>query len=672
MSGNDDKANHILKILESGGVVSISDLSNDPEIDLPKEEIFSLVDELRARGYLVIERMTGNQRKFQLQKQPTLGLRPSLPPISKKDRIEILFISDIALGSKYQQPDLLATCLKIAEQRGVFCGVILGNLVAGKPPKRRRGEFFLATPAEQAEYVRTIFPQAPFNSYLLNGSNEMSFRAGKDAENIEALICREPRTDIRYLGDERAIIPVGRKEAKVAIVATGGVQAYTKSYPLQGIIENLQEAVYFVFEHSEPFRAVIAGGLHTGILLPRQFPVSDERVNDYDGVAIPSLRRITASQTVSRRRGASPVLGCLILGANFDGKTGNFTGFIYTFCDLTAYFKDNDFQETVKFVDGLTDDEKKILLQLAGGPARRGELSNLIHHSIARVEEEIELLQKSGYGIRFNEARQAYELAREIKQKAVPINLESLFATTVRFVATADWHIGHKNDRLDLVRQTIEIAHQRKVDAIINCGNLFEGSGNYPGQEYDLVAIGADAQRKRLLQHLPKLKVPMILISSPGREHDAAYLVKSGHNAVETFVEIAKLLGHKVEYLGGPQGAYRFKDLEFDLQHPKGGLPYGQSYRLQRRIEMLVSAMELIKGAKATFVGHLHRAAFMLYKGMAGFLVPSLEDTTDYIIGLDKLGELGVWIVELSFDGRKNLTKVELEYIPFEPRGEMQ
>ena len=58
----------------------------------------------------------------------------------------------------------------------------------------------------------------------------------------------------------------------------------------------------------------------------------------------------------------------------------------------------------------------------------------------------------------------------------------------------------------------------------------------------------------------------------------------------------------------------------------------------------------------------------MLFKGVAGFLVPALEETTDYITALDKMGELGVWVAELAFDDKKNLTKVELEYIPFEPR----
>ncbi len=57
----------------------------------------------------------------------------------------------------------------------------------------------------------------------------------------------------------------------------------------------------------------------------------------------------------------------------------------------------------------------------------------------------------------------------------------------------------------------------------------------------------------------------------------------------------------------------------------------------------------------------------MLFKGMAGFLVPALEETTEYITALDKIGELGVWVIELAFDDKKNLTKVELEYIPFEP-----
>ena len=661
------KANRILKILEKASA-SIAVLSNDSEIDLPKEEIFPLIDELRQKGYLITEKKVGNQRKFKLKRQPLLAPKPSLPPITKKDKIEFLFMSDLALGLKAQQIDLAATCLKIGEQRNVFCNIILGNLVAGKPTKGREREYFLHTPAAQAEYVRTVFPKASFNTFLLNGRREMSFKKGKDAENIESLICKKPRTDIRYLGDERAVIPIGHKDAKVAVVAAGGVQAYTKSYPLQGIIENFQEAVYYMYEHSEPFRAVVAGGLHTGILLPRQLPISDERFNDYDGVAIPSLRRITASQTVSRRRGAMPVLGCLVMGANFDKKTGAFSGFTYAFYDLTAYFKDNDYQKDVDLLEDLSEEEKKIIMRLEESPARRGELSNLIRKSVAHIESEIKILQKKGYKIWMNEARQAFELTRDIKRKAVPLDLDSLFTTKIRFLATADWHIGHKNDRVDLIRKTIKIANQRKVEAIINCGNLFEGTDNYLGQQHDLVANGADAQRKRLMKYLPKLKIPMVLISSPGKEHDAIYWVRGGHNVVETFVEIATLRGHKIQYLGGPQGTFNFKGMQFDLQHPKGGLPYGQSYRLQRRIEALVSAMEVIKGAKATFIGHLHRAAYMQYKGMAGFLVPCLEDTTDYIIGLDKLAELGVWVIEMAFDDKKNLTKVELEYIPFEPR----
>lgn len=664
---SEPKADRILAILKKGSA-SIVTLSNHPEINLPKEEIFPLIDILRKRGHLITEKKIGSQRKFKLKRQPLMAPRPSLPPITKKKRIEILFMSDLDLGLKTQQIDLVATCLKIGEQRNVFCNIILGNLVAGRPPKGKEGEYFLLTHNDQAEYVREVFPRTSFNTFLLNGRREMSFKRGKDAENIESLICKKPRTDIRYLGDERAIIPIGRKDAKVAVVAAGGFQAYTKSYPLQGIIENFQEAVYYMHEHSEPFRAVIAGGLHTGIILPRQFPVNEERLNDYDGVAIPSLRRITASQTVSRRRGAMPVLGCLILGANFDQKTGAFSGFTYTFYDLTAYFKDNDYQEKVELVEGLNEEQRKIVMRLAEKPARRGELSLLVRKSVAHIKKEIKDLQKKNYKIWFNEARQAYELTRELKTEAVSLDLGSLFKTKVKFVATADWHVGHENDRLDLIRKTISVANKAKVDFILNCGNLFEGTGNYPGQEYSLSAIGADAQRKRLLKHLPKLNIPMVLISSPGREHDAVYWVRSGHDVVETFVEIARLSGHKVEYLGGSQGTFRYKDLEFDLQHPKGGLPYGQTYRLQRRIETLVSAMDVIKGAKATFLGHLHRAAFMQYKGMAGFLVPGLQDTTDYIIGLDKLAELGVWVVEMAFDEKKNLTRIDLEYIPFEPR----
>ena len=664
------KSARLLEILQAKEKPTIQEISEDDAINLPKEEIFMLADKLRKQGHPVEEKeeeIDGKKvRVFYLNKAAETELSPSLPPINKEDRVEVLFMSDLCLGLVTQQPDLLATCLKIGEQRKVFFNVIVGNLVAGKPQKAREDEWFLKTPQEQADYIVSCFPRAPFNTYLLSGHRELSFNQGKERVRIESLICPR-RDDIRYVGSEREIIPIGSKEAKVAIAAIVGT-AYTKSYVLQGVSENFQEAVCYIFEHSEPFRAAILGGLHSGILIPRQLPISDELFNDFDGVAIPSLCRITHSQAVSRRRGASPVIGCMILGANFK-KGGKFTGFTYAFYDLTAYFKANDYLVEPEIRPDLTEEEQKVLLCLRDKPARKGELSRAIGKSEAYAERILQGLKEKGYRIEIDENRKAFELERtEIKREFMPLDTSNLFATTVRILATSDWHIGHKLSREDLIRKVIGLAEQKKVDVITNSGNLFEGFGSYKGQELELKEYGADAQRKKLLKLLPKSEIPMLLISASGKEHEAVFWTECGHDIVDTFVEIAKLHGYRVEYLGGPNGTFKLKDITFDLQHPKGGLPYGQTYRIQRRIEMLVSTMKLVKGTKATFIGHLHRAAFMLFKGVAGFLVPALEETTDYITALDKMGELGVWVAELAFDDKKNLTKVELEYIPFEPR----
>lgn len=676
-----DKLDRLLEILRQGSS-TVTAISQDSLINVPKEAVWPLIDRLRGQGYEIVE----EQRRVSLRRKWPSVTR-SFPPVTKRNRIEMLLMEGPALGLKTQQGDLLATCLAIGEQRGVFFSVILGNLVAGVASKIKRDEFFLATVDEQAQYVISHYPRASFNTYLLGGARELSFRMR--GERIEALICSE-RDDIRFIGDEKAVIPMGKTTAKAALVSHRA-DAYTKSYPLQGIAENFQEAIYYAFEHSDPFRALIVGGSNSGILIPRQLPVSPERFNDFDMVAIPTLHRITSSQTVSRRRGASPVLGCLVLAANFSDQ-GEFTGFTYVFYDLTAYFKQDDYLEDVKVNGDFSEEAGKILLRLKKNPARPGDLSRLIGRAIKKeengdaaaaaslsgtalsVQEAIAELQKAGFQIEFNEVRKAYELkGRALKQEFQPLDLDALFHTRVRLLLTSDWHVGHYGERPDLIRRVFEIAEERKVDAITCSGNVFEGWGSYDAQALELTRIGADAQRKRLLEIMPKSDIPLILIGSPIREHDRVFWAKSGHDVVETFTEIAQLMGYNVQYLGGPHGSFVLKGMTFDMQHPKGGLPYGQTYRIQRRLETLVSYMNVDSGAKASFIGHLHRAAFMLYKGMAGFLVPCLKDTPEdeYITALDKIAELGVWVVEMAFDKFRNITKVELEYVPFEPRSEL-
>lgn len=664
------KAPVLLEILKKG-YTTVAAISEDPRINIPKEAVWPLIDVLREQGYDIVE----EQRKVVWRRSWPVVER-SLPPLTKRNSIEVLFTEGAYFGLKTQQGDLLATCLAIGEQRGVFFHVMLGNLVAGLPPKAKHDEYFLHLADEQAEYVISRFPRASFNTFILNGHRELSFR--KTGAYIEELIC-QAREDIRFLGDAKVVIPIGKSNAKVALVSQEAL-AYTKSYPLQGVAENLQEAYIYAFENSEPFQALIVGGLHAGILLPRAFPPHSDRYNDFDKVAIPTLHRLTASQTASRRRGASPELGCLVLGAKWDDK-GDFTGFTYAFYPLTAYFKRDDYLEELPENASLSLEAQSILERLKKSPARPGELSRTIGKAIKKsgeftgsppsVEEAIEELKANGYEISFNDVRKAYELSgRRLKQEFRPLDLSRLFRRTSRFLLTSDWHVGHKGERPDLIREAYRIAEQNCVEAIVHSGNIFEGVSSYRGQHRDLLSHEIDEQRKRLLEIMPKSDIPLVVIASPVQEHDRAPYAQSGHDVVATFAEIAQLKGYPVVYLGGPHGKFEWKGVQYDVFHPRGGIPYGRTYRLQRIIEELVEHMlSLSGGERATFVGHLHIAAFMLFKGIAGFHVPTLKDSPEdeYIRALGKMGQLGVWVVEFAFDDLNNVTKVELEYIPFEP-----
>ena len=102
----------------------------------------------------------------------------------------------------------------------------------------------------------------------------------------------------------------------------------------------------------------------------------------------------------------------------------------------------------------------------------------------------------------------------------------------------------------------------------------------------------------------------------------------------------------------------------------KGGIPRGVSYRPQLLVENLVKIIDKYSKEKVLLIGHLHVAGAMYYKGISAFLVPCLEDTTDYLKAGGHTSWLGMWIIEVFMDEHNNIIRTVREYVPFLPRRE--
>ncbi len=668
------KERKLPKILKDGPK-TLKEVSN--ALDVPKEDVFPIRDKFAELGYNIEIKKDGKQTLVSLISEPQADKeKKEKQPKITSNVVRVLFLSDICFGLKNQQPTLLQTVYKIGEERGVFFAVIAGNIVAGKPQKGKEKDYFLLTAEEQLDYAVKHIPKASFKTTFINGPRDLSWEAGEDGINTGEALAKE-RSDLSCRDDLKTTLVIGKKEkVKIGVMCASGTAPYTKSYTLQGIAENLQEAEYYVKEHSDPLQAIFVGGMRTALFDPRRFPLKQSRVNDFDKLAIPALHRLPASQAVSKKRGGSHVLGCVIASFELNDEGYLKSIPVYEFYNLTAYFKGDDY---LLHPDGelvgksLSKEEQDFLKLLTDKPRRKGSLSRRLKISEEHVDEITEKLKKSGIEVGFNEASKALYWKRALQEEFKPLLTSALFFKQAKTVNMSDTHLGHKHERPDLIKEVYDVAQIEQADAVHHSGDVFEGENAYRGQVRELAYVGADAQRDHGLEVWPASKIPTFFIK--GSSHEKAYLDQSGYDIVSNFVRLANLeKGLKLTALetldgiSGSRGLVDINGIQFCLDHPSGGIPYGRSYRPQKLIENLVAEMELSGEAKVILIGHLHVAFFLFYKGVAGFLVPCLQDKTSYIEAKGYTPWLGIWVSDVSMDKHDNITKITLKYIPYEPK----
>lgn len=106
------------------------------------------------------------------------------------------------------------------------------------------------------------------------------------------------------------------------------------------------------------------------------------------------------------------------------------------------------------------------------------------------------------------------------------------------------------------------------------------------------------------------------------------------------------------------------------LRHPTGGAPKARSYRPQ---EMVIRLFGNISTGRPEDVhvlcmGHLHLALFMIYKGIAVYMVPCIVEMNEYLQGKTLVPDLGMWIAETGIDKEGNVVYVKNKYIAFDSK----
>lgn len=186
-----------------------------------------LLEELKGRGFFVskvpptnsgkmftadVKRMSGNKYRFAV-------------------------ISCTQIGSKYQQMTHLHTFYQICKRRGVDTVLHCGDLVDGERVYRgHEYSLFLHGADAQADYTVENYPRVKgIKTLVIMGNHDEAFWVN-GGTNVVKDICSR-RDDMEYLGDYLAYVNIG--SIKVALMHGSGGVAYSRSYKLQKIVEQL-------------------------------------------------------------------------------------------------------------------------------------------------------------------------------------------------------------------------------------------------------------------------------------------------------------------------------------------------------------------------------------------------------------------------------------------------
>ena len=633
------------------------------ELDMSSNDIYQLVDSLRNKGYeATIEKKVNDETgevsyEAKIDREAVSGGTLKLKGVSRRE-FKILVLSDTAYGLKSHQPELLATALEAAKKQRVDFAIHAGNIVAGRTTPTTEMDFLDDDFFSQVRYAGKM-PNVPFKMYFLNGPKDLRHKR-KVGQNVARALC-EGINNFRYAGDLEANFIVGGLRIKVLHVKD--VVTYTKSYTLQGLRENLQESITYHFRKKRKPDILLVGGTLTYIHLPAK------KTGGVEAIGLPSLYAMTASQKARKKRGGSPELGYVILTVKL-GKDGKPTNIDHEWYPLTAYQRSEaivDFPE-VNNDNGkalFTKEQKGILDILKERPYRYGELSRIFRKSKKHIQRVIKELKKIGYDIPYDRSAGTIALIHDwTSRKFNPIRFDGMFEKTLKVSCISDTHIGNREALVGLITRAYSRAKQEGVDVMTHSGDLLDGTGAYYGHEMEIIEHGADDQLDRADEVWPDSKIPTKIIS--GSSHEWVYWLKSGHNVVKSFAK----LRDNVEYIGGRvgiEGTRTINGVMLKLVHPKGGVPYGKTYRLQNYTEGMVEEIEdSTDGVRLLLIGHLHIAIAMIYKGIAAFLIPCLEEQTWYLKSKGLNPWIGMWIIEITLDTYNNITRLRPKYISFE------
>ena len=232
--------------------------------------------------------------------------------------------------------------------------------------------------------------------------------------------------------------------------------------------------------------------------------------------------------------------------------------------------------------------------------------------------------------------------------------------------AVSDSHFGSKAQQRTALHKCYKVFERHEITDVFNSGDLVAGVNMYPEQPYEVYLHGADEQAEAAIADYPTY--PGCETHMIGGNHDASFIKSAGH---DIFRRVAAERPD-IDFGGWYEATFELGPLRVRLWHPRGGVPYAKSYRIQRLSEGIAHGPNV---PHVILYGHLHQALHMEHLGIQQWLVPSCEGSTAWTRRLGLIPCIGGYIITIvmSEDGSSieqmsqqllRFPEIEHEWVP--------
>lgn len=618
--------------------------------DISENELMGLVKQLSDEGFMISTVIKDNQ--IQIMNKGTTDFTADNDYDIEIDSngFKTLVISDLNLGSKYQQLSFINEVYKKAYAEGVRNVIVCGDISAGliSPKNIYYNSLFKYDTHSQAEYIIDHFPKLEgMTTYFITGEKDHTHDI-KSSESIGKMIA-EKRKDMVYLGPNHCTVNLIHKDketgkileqAKVLVRHPKGKVAYTLSYKPQQYISSMR---------SEDKVDMVLHGHY----------LQCEKMH-YRGVEEISVPGMTATTPKMKDDGVQNSVGAWILDITLKKK--GIERVVPTF--IPCY---QTIQSDYLYAKPLNSTNEKTIHIQSDTEKRINKIYRFIKNG-TKFEDFV-----SQMGITMNEA---YGLIETMKLYGKPIEMtmdekgsitltkkktkksqysskdkEGLIETNLCVIS--DTHLGTKEQQLTLINEVYKEAHRRGIDTVLHIGDVLDGDYTAVRKEqaYQLFLRGFDEQVGYVIEMYPHIDgITTYFIQG---SHDETHL-KNGGATAGKWIDRCR---DDMVYLGQDKATFKINNLRILMDHPGGGNAKSYSYKPQQAIE------GLNPGEKPNILlqGHYHKSYYMFYRNVHSLLVPCIVNQSQFMKKMNLQNVVGAYFLKIYSDEKGNIHYFEPE-----------